>query len=137
MRSTQLGLLLKQVGSLIRCSRLKVSVECCKFLSSGVTLNFLTMICFHNYLDILKDFSTNFLKIRNCFGRGACINLQRGIFFNVCLFRDTWLQNQLTVLEVSKLQITQYPRCFPFIVKFRRKLSLSALVKWSFPSVIF
>ena len=57
----QLGLPLKQVGSFIRCSRLKVSVKCCKFLSSRVILKSPNNVIYI-YLDILTDFSIYFLK---------------------------------------------------------------------------
>ena len=36
MKLMQRGLHYRQVSSVIRCSRLKVSVKCCKFLSPGV-----------------------------------------------------------------------------------------------------
>ena len=71
----QLELPLKQVGSFIKCSRLKVSVKYCKFLSFRVILKLQTTM-FLELSRYLERFSTYFLKTKNCFGKAVCINLQ-------------------------------------------------------------
>ena len=82
MRFMQLGLPLKQVVSLIRCSRLKASVKCCNFLYSGVILKSPNNVMFSKLSRYLERFFDIFSKIKELFWLGDLYKPTMSHFLN-------------------------------------------------------
>ena len=70
IRLMQLGLPLKQVGSFVKCSRLKVSVKCRNFFSSAVILKSPSNVMFSKLSRYYDKFFDWFFKIKELFWVG-------------------------------------------------------------------
>ena len=84
----QLGLPLKQVGSFIRCPRLKVSVKCCKFFSTGIISKSPSNVMFSKLSRYLERFFDIFSKNKELFWLGGSYNTKMNHFLNhACVWR--------------------------------------------------
>ena len=106
----QLGLPLKQVGSLIRCSKLKVSVKCCQFLSSGVMLKSPNNVMFSYPSRYLERFFDIFSINKELFWLGGLYKPTMSHFFN-CMFISRYMAS----VSLSKCK-------FNYLSKFITKL---------------
>ena len=104
----QLELPLKQVGSFIKCSRLKVFVKCCKFLSFRVILKLQTTM-FLELSRYLERFFNIFSKNKELFWQGGLYKPTISRFLN-CVFISRYMAS----VSLSKCKFNCLDTIFSF-----------------------